>query len=166
MEEVEVLLADSTIVRASQSQNPDLFWALKGAAAGFGVITELVVLTEPEPSTMVRYAYSFTLGTYKTLVNSFMDWQKFASDPNLTRVSRRHHQFRNILRLQIRLRRSWYRTNVLSAPKSQRDCLRQLARARGALGRRRCLEARSIRRDDGRIADLQHHEPIPDNVIE
>jgi len=85
VEEVEVVLADSTIVRASQTQHPDLFWALKGAGAGFGVITEFVVRTEPEPGTTVKYAYSFTLGTYKSMVNSFKDWQKFVSDPNLTR---------------------------------------------------------------------------------
>lgn len=85
VEEVEVVLADSTIVRASQSQNPDLFWALKGAGAGFGVITEFVVRTEPEPGTMVKYAYSFTLGTYRSMAKSFKDWQKFVSDPNLTR---------------------------------------------------------------------------------
>jgi FAD/FMN-containing dehydrogenase len=49
VEEVEVVLANSSIVRASSSQKADLFWALKGAGASFGVITEFIVRTEPEP---------------------------------------------------------------------------------------------------------------------
>jgi len=83
--EVEVVLADSTILRASETQHPDLFWALKGAGASFGVITEFVVRTENEPGNMVTYAYSFTHGPYKSMVNTFKDWQKFVSDRNLTR---------------------------------------------------------------------------------
>lgn len=49
VEEVTAVLANSTITTASWTQNPDLFFALKGAAASFGVITEFKVRTEPEP---------------------------------------------------------------------------------------------------------------------
>ncbi|KAH7357066.1 hypothetical protein BKA65DRAFT_392334 [Rhexocercosporidium sp. MPI-PUGE-AT-0058] len=40
--EVEVVLADGSIVRASESENPDLFWAARGAGIGFGVFTKFV----------------------------------------------------------------------------------------------------------------------------
>ena len=83
--EVEVILADSSIVRASSTQNQDLFWALKGAGASFGIITEFVVRTEPEPGQAVRYSYSFTLGSYHSMASTFKEWQKFVADPNLTR---------------------------------------------------------------------------------
>jgi len=43
VEEVEVVLANSSIVRASEKQNADVFWALKGAGASFGIITEFKV---------------------------------------------------------------------------------------------------------------------------
>jgi hypothetical protein len=36
---VEFVLADGSIVTASDSENPDLFWASKGAGIGFGVAT-------------------------------------------------------------------------------------------------------------------------------
>ncbi|TVY83661.1 FAD-linked oxidoreductase [Lachnellula suecica] len=37
--EVELVLADGSIVNASESQNPDLFWAARGAGRNFGVAT-------------------------------------------------------------------------------------------------------------------------------
>ncbi|MDI6104041.1 LLM class flavin-dependent oxidoreductase [Actinoplanes sp. NEAU-A12] len=36
---VEVVLADGTVVRASAGENTDLFWAVRGAGANFGVVT-------------------------------------------------------------------------------------------------------------------------------
>lgn len=36
---VEVVLADGSVVRASASQHPDLFWAMRGAGANFGIAT-------------------------------------------------------------------------------------------------------------------------------
>ncbi len=36
---VEMVLADGSIVHASEDENPDLFWAVRGAGAGFGIVT-------------------------------------------------------------------------------------------------------------------------------
>lgn len=36
---VDMILADGRRVRASESENPDLFWAVRGAGANFGIVT-------------------------------------------------------------------------------------------------------------------------------
>ncbi|KAH6654905.1 hypothetical protein BKA67DRAFT_518023 [Truncatella angustata] len=83
--EVEVVTADGSIKRASENDNPDLFFALKGAGAGFGVITEFVMKTHPEPGDVVQYSFSSTFGKHADMADIFEQWQTLISDPNLDR---------------------------------------------------------------------------------
>ncbi|KAK3302787.1 uncharacterized protein B0T15DRAFT_505774 [Chaetomium strumarium] len=83
--EVEVVTADGRIERASDERNPDLFWALKGAASGFGIITEFVFRTNPEPATIVQYDYTIAIGSQATMASSYSAWQDLVADPALDR---------------------------------------------------------------------------------
>ena len=85
VEEVQVVLANSSIIQASEIENPDVFFALKGAGASFGVITEFKVRTEPEPGEAVQYSYSFDAGTTTEKAKAFKNWQSLISDPGLSR---------------------------------------------------------------------------------
>ncbi len=85
VEEVEVVLANSTVVRASATQNQDVLWAMKGAGAGFGIITEFKVRTEPEPGSAVLYSYTMHAGDAASKATAFKQWQELISDPTLSR---------------------------------------------------------------------------------
>ncbi|KAI2637566.1 hypothetical protein GGS21DRAFT_489347 [Xylaria nigripes] len=83
--EVEVVTADGSIKRANDSENSDLFFAVKGAAAGFGIVTEFVVRTHPEPGSVVQYSYSLSFGKHVDMVPVYKQWQDLISDPKLDR---------------------------------------------------------------------------------
>lgn len=83
--EVEVVTADGNIQRASESQNSDLFFGIKGAGASFGVVTQFVMRTQPEPQAVTQYTYSFSFGDAGRLTSVFKNWQDVISDPNLDR---------------------------------------------------------------------------------
>ncbi|GFG11414.1 hypothetical protein IFM61392_06901 [Aspergillus lentulus] len=84
VEEVEVVLANSSIVRASDTQNQDIFFALKGAAASFGIVTEFKVRTEQAPGLAVQYSFTFNLQTPAEKAKLVKDWQAFIAQEDLT----------------------------------------------------------------------------------
>ncbi|KAL5356319.1 hypothetical protein BJX96DRAFT_186272 [Aspergillus floccosus] len=82
---VEAVLADGRIVRASDTENQDLFFAVKGAAAGFAIVTEFTVRTEPAPGNAVKYSYAFEFGDTAARASLFKKWQAYVARPGLTR---------------------------------------------------------------------------------
>lgn len=85
IESAQVVLANGSIVTASETQYPDVFFSIKGAGASFGIVTEFTCRTEPEPGTAVEYQYIFNIGDTASRANTFKAWQKFISQPDLPR---------------------------------------------------------------------------------
>ncbi|CRG91115.1 hypothetical protein PISL3812_08163 [Talaromyces islandicus] len=85
IESVQVVLANSSIVTASATENPDLFFGIQGAGASFGIVTDFTFRTQPAPGEAVQYQLLFNLGDTASRANTFKAWQKLISDPDLPR---------------------------------------------------------------------------------
>lgn len=72
----DVVLADGTPTHVSATQNPDLFWALRGAGPGFAIVTTFYFKTLPAPSVNINWAYTYTFESASTGASAF----QFASD--------------------------------------------------------------------------------------
>ncbi|KAL8716692.1 MAG: hypothetical protein Q9225_006000 [Loekoesia sp. 1 TL-2023] len=85
IEEVEVVLANATTVRASQTHNEDLFFAIRGAGASFGIVTEFKFRTEPAPEQVINYVYEWTAKDAASRAQIFRSWQHWISNSSLPR---------------------------------------------------------------------------------
>lgn len=83
--EAEVVLANSSIVRASSTQHQDVLFAVKGAAAGFGIVTEFKLHTHPAPTQAVQYSFTWNFGSTADKAQLFKDWQRVIFSENITR---------------------------------------------------------------------------------
>ncbi|GAB1316404.1 hypothetical protein MFIFM68171_06614 [Madurella fahalii] len=87
--ELQVVLANGTEARASADTNPDLFWALRGAADSIGIVTSFSLRTQPAPEEVINFTYEFQTLTesVEQAVSAFTRLQSFIS--NSTAVDRR-----------------------------------------------------------------------------
>jgi FAD/FMN-containing dehydrogenase len=53
-----VVLANSTVVQTSATENPDLFWALRGAGSNFGIVAAYELKTFAAPTAVTWFAAS------------------------------------------------------------------------------------------------------------
>ncbi|GKT51043.1 FAD-linked oxidoreductase sorD [Colletotrichum spaethianum] len=105
VEEVEVVTANGTILRASNKENSDLFFAMRGAGSGFGIVTEFVMKTHPAPPAVLHFSQNFMYRNLEEMVDVFHDWQRVVANPALD------HRFSTEIVLApqvVRILSTWY----------------------------------------------------------
>ncbi|KAI1131075.1 hypothetical protein F5Y10DRAFT_234201 [Nemania abortiva] len=70
----EVVLANGSIVDASATSNPDLFWALKGGGPNFGIVTRYDIYTVPIYQVWVQIN-AYTVDQAPAVLAAYHEWQ-------------------------------------------------------------------------------------------
>ena len=77
--EADVVLADGGFVTASETENADLFWALRGGGGNFGVVTSFLFRTNPA-GTIYGGPIIFDLADAATVMRWYREFQLNAPD--------------------------------------------------------------------------------------
>jgi FAD/FMN-containing dehydrogenase len=85
---IELVTADGRIVEASQDENPDLFWALRGAGHNYGVATSFTFRYLPRTFTAnVRHAF-YAADSRADVLRFFRDWSYDGAPDDVTTYAR------------------------------------------------------------------------------
>ncbi len=67
----EIVTADGRLVHATATENPDLYWAVRGVGPGFfGVVTRLHLQLYPLPKAILASSYIFPLADLETVTST------------------------------------------------------------------------------------------------
>ena len=80
LQAVELVTADGRLVRATAEDEPELFWALRGAGANFGVATSLELELQPFGGTLHRGVHIHPASDIQELWPVFREWAAAAPD--------------------------------------------------------------------------------------
>ncbi|MDN3359833.1 FAD-binding oxidoreductase [Actinomadura sp. DC4] len=81
VERFTMVTADGDVVRASRTENPDLFWGLRGGGGNFGVVTEFVFRLHPAGTRTLVAEYAFPLGRALPALRHWRDLNTEAPRP-------------------------------------------------------------------------------------
>ncbi|KAF8610253.1 FAD-binding domain-containing protein [Ceratobasidium sp. AG-I] len=75
----EVVLANGTLTTASATKNQDLFWALRGAGASYGIVTQWTFAALKAPTSVIGYSVNYGSTQSKSKIASLLGaWEKLA----------------------------------------------------------------------------------------
>ncbi|KAK3805746.1 MAG: hypothetical protein J3Q66DRAFT_359622 [Benniella sp.] len=78
--EMELVNADGDLLTVSGTQNPDLFFALRGAGGGsFGVVTSFTIQPIKPAPKVTSFSYSWGLAAHAQVLRAYVDFQAIAS---------------------------------------------------------------------------------------
>lgn len=77
LREVDVVTADGELVHASEDHHPDLFWALRGGAGNFGIVTGFEFDCKPVETEFLQALFVHPIDAAREVIQFYQD---FASD--------------------------------------------------------------------------------------
>jgi FAD/FMN-containing dehydrogenase len=77
---VDMVSADGQIRRASERENPDLFWAVRGGGGNFGVATAIELELHPIPERVLAGSLVFPFGQARQVLAAYGDYTAAAPD--------------------------------------------------------------------------------------
>jgi FAD/FMN-containing dehydrogenase len=82
----KVVTADGNLVTASESENPDLFWGIRGGGGNFGVVTEFEFEAYPLGPVVMCAAVMYPVDAAAETFKAWRDWAQTAPDEVTSRV--------------------------------------------------------------------------------
>src|SRR5262249_45947928 len=83
----EVVLADGRRVTASETENADLFWGLRGGGSNFGGVAGFTYRLHPVGAPVFRGAAFHPLGLAQTVLEFYREWAPTLPDELTTMVA-------------------------------------------------------------------------------
>jgi FAD/FMN-containing dehydrogenase len=76
----DVVTADGRLVRASETENPDLLWGLRGGGGNFGIVTQFELDLHPLGPMIYGGPIFYPAHAARDLLRAFRDWAPHAPD--------------------------------------------------------------------------------------
>lgn len=72
----DVVTADGQFVKASEKENPDLFWAIRGGGGNFGIVTMFEFQLHPVGPNLLSGLFVFPFDQAKDVINKHLEYVK------------------------------------------------------------------------------------------
>jgi hypothetical protein len=78
--EAEVVTADGEVLKASEDENPDLYWAIRGGGGNFGIVTSFTFELHPLGPEVAFSATFYPIEEYAQVLRGFRSYVEAAPD--------------------------------------------------------------------------------------